>query len=130
MNFSKLKKRLHEKLAESISPRIRHFCRKRHSMNSAAFLLMNWKFCRFAALSSRPLEGQSRHFCRKSRFAESAAKVPEMRFHALIDFSNRLIFNSISDKGRLPIDSIRPSLPHRPVHHAGVCDAESAEIPD
>jgi len=49
-----------------------------------------------------PLEDSNRHFCRKSRFAESTEKVLEMRFHALADFVNLLIFRYISDKGRLP----------------------------
>ena len=66
---------------------------------------MDQKFCRFAALPRRPLGGQNRHFIRKSRFAESAAKVPEMRFRVFVGFANLLIFNDISDNGRLLLAS-------------------------
>jgi hypothetical protein len=51
-------------------------------------LPLGQQFCRFATLPRWQLEGQNRHFCRKSRFAESAAKVPETRFHGFGSFIN------------------------------------------
>ena len=98
--------------------KIRKFYRKPHFVNSAEFVPLGRKYCRFAALPRRPLEGPNRNFCRKVRFAESAVKVPEMRFHVLDCFANPLIFNDISDKGRLPTrsDLMQPSLSAYKVH--------------